>query len=136
MSEFEHFTLRTEDGIASIVMKHPPLNVMDNPMMAEFNELLEPLVNDSRLAAIVIGAEGKAFSAGVDVGDHSADKVADMIDLFHGIFRKLAATDALTIALVNASPSSTARRSGAAASSPVSATSCSPPRRRSSASPK
>lgn len=101
MSDYDHFTLHTEDGIASIVMNHPPLNVMDTPMMAEFNALLEPLVNDSRLVAIVIGAEGKAFSAGVDVGDHTADKVAGMIDVFHGIFRKLATTDALTIALVN-----------------------------------
>ncbi len=101
MSQYDHFTLHTDRGIASIVMNHPPLNVMDTPMMAEFNELLEPLVNDSRLVAIVIGAEGKAVSAGVDVGDHTTDKVAGMIDVFHGIFRKLASTDALTIALVN-----------------------------------
>jgi cyclohexa-1,5-dienecarbonyl-CoA hydratase len=49
----------------------------------------------------VFRAAGKAFCAGVDVGDHTADKVRDMIELFHGIFRKLAATDALTIAAVN-----------------------------------
>ncbi|MBU0617749.1 MAG: enoyl-CoA hydratase/isomerase family protein, partial [Planctomycetes bacterium] len=33
--------------------------------------------------------------------DHTADKVGEMIRQFHGIFRKLAATDALTIAAVN-----------------------------------
>lgn len=100
MIDFENFELNIADGIASIVMDKPPLNIMDNSMMDEFNRLLEPLVDDERLAAIVIGAKGKAFSAGVDVGDHVADKIADMIGLFHGIFRKLAATDALTIAVV------------------------------------
>jgi cyclohexa-1,5-dienecarbonyl-CoA hydratase len=100
MTEYEFFKVHVDDGVASITLDLPPLNILDSPMMAEFNELLEPLVADERLAAIVIGAEGKAFSAGVDVGDHAADKVARMIGLFHGIFRKLAATDALTIAAV------------------------------------
>ncbi|MBT4768655.1 MAG: hypothetical protein HOO04_09880 [Phycisphaerae bacterium] len=48
----------------------------------------------------MIAAEGKAFSAGVDVSDHTEDKVGDMIERFHGIFRRLAATDAITIAAV------------------------------------
>ncbi|MFH0983593.1 MAG: enoyl-CoA hydratase/isomerase family protein [Planctomycetota bacterium] len=53
------------------------------------------------LAAVVLRAEGKVFSAGVDVSDHTADKVGEMIRQFHGIFRKLAGTDALTIAVVH-----------------------------------
>ncbi len=101
MSEYEFFKLIVGDGIAAITLNRPPLNILHNPMMAEFNAILETLVADGDLAAVEIGAHGKVFSAGVDVGDHTADKVADMIDLFHGIFRKLASTDALTIAAVN-----------------------------------
>ena len=101
MSQYEYFRLDITDGIASITMDRPPYNVLNNPMMAEFNTLLKTVVSDSNLSTIVIGAVGKAFSAGVDVGNHVADKVADMLDLFHGIFRKLASTDALTIAAVN-----------------------------------
>jgi cyclohexa-1,5-dienecarbonyl-CoA hydratase len=69
-------------------------------MMDEFNRLLETTLADKNLAALVLRATGKAFSAGVDVSDHSADKVGDMIRLFHGIFRKLESTDVLTIAAV------------------------------------
>lgn len=101
MSKYEYFDLCVADSVATITMNRPPLNVMHNPMMAEFNNLLETIQNDSDISGIVIGANGKAFSAGVDVADHAADKVADMIHLFHGIFRKLASTDALTIAAVN-----------------------------------
>jgi len=97
---YEFFAVETSDGVAAVTMNRPPLNVLHNPMMDEFNRLLETTLADKNLAALVLRATGKAFSAGVDVSDHSAGKVADMIRLFHGIFRKLAATDALTIAAV------------------------------------
>jgi cyclohexa-1,5-dienecarbonyl-CoA hydratase len=70
-------------------------------MMADLNAALEAVVDDSGVAAIVFRADGKAFCAGVDVADHTGDKVEEMIRQFHGIFRKLACTDALTIAAVN-----------------------------------
>ncbi len=101
MSDDGHIRLGMEDGIATVTLNRPPLNVLDMSLMAEFNALLETVVSDEGVAAIVIRAEGKAFSAGVDVADHTADKVGEMILLFHDIFRKLASTDALTIAAVH-----------------------------------
>ncbi|MEK7328441.1 MAG: enoyl-CoA hydratase/isomerase family protein, partial [Chloroflexota bacterium] len=100
MSQYEYFNVEVQDGVATVTMNRPPLNVLHNPMMDEFNRLLETTLADKNLAALVLRATGKAFSAGVDVSDHSADKVGDMIRLFHGIFRKLASTDVLTIAAV------------------------------------
>ncbi len=101
MSEYEFLEVDADNGIAVVTLNRPPLNILDNPMMAQFNALLEEVIGNDDLAAIVIQANGKAFCAGVDVGDHAAGNVADMITLFHGIFRKLASTDALTIAAVN-----------------------------------
>lgn len=100
MLDYEYFDLCLTDSVATITMSRPPLNVLNNAMMAEFNNLLETIEADRGISGIVIGAKGKAFSAGVDVADHTVEKVADMIRLFHGIFRKLAATDAVTIAAV------------------------------------
>jgi cyclohexa-1,5-dienecarbonyl-CoA hydratase len=100
MSEHEFFEVERRDGVGRIVMNNPPLNVLDNSMMEAFNDILAGMMESRDLAAIVIAAKGKAFSAGVDVADHTAEKVRDMIRLFHGIFRKLAKTDAVTIAAV------------------------------------
>lgn len=100
MSGYEYFSLEVRDGVAAVSMNRPPLNVLHNPMMDEFNRVLETALSDQNLAALVLRATGKAFSAGVDVSDHSAERVGDMIRLFHGIFRKLASTDVLTIAAV------------------------------------
>jgi len=93
--------LETAGGVATITLDRPPLNVLNIAMMAELNAVLEPVVGDKGIAAIVIRAGGKAFCAGVDVADHTGDKVGEMIEVFHGIFRKLASTDALTIAAVH-----------------------------------
>jgi len=101
MSDYEYFDVDVRDGVATVTMHREPLNVLHNPMMDEFNRLLETVLSGENLGAVAIRATGKAFSAGVDVGDHSADKVGEMIRLFHGIFRKLASTDALTIAAVH-----------------------------------
>lgn len=100
METYEHLEVNVSEGVATITMDRPPLNVLDNSMMGDFNALLETVLAKEDLAAVVIRAAGKVFSAGVDVADHTDEKVGDMIRLFHGIFRKLAATDALTIAVV------------------------------------
>ncbi|MBI5864044.1 MAG: enoyl-CoA hydratase/isomerase family protein [Planctomycetes bacterium] len=100
MATCEFIQLSHGDGVAAITLNRPPLNVLHMPMMAEINAALEGLVADDGVAAIVFRAQGKAFCAGVDVADHTPDKTPEMIRLFHGIFRKLAATDALTIAAV------------------------------------
>lgn len=100
MNDYEFLSVDVSDGIATVTLNRPPVNVMHIPMMAELNAALETLAG-ANLAAIVLKASGKAFCAGVDVADHSAEKVGEMIAQFHGIFRELAATDALTIAAVN-----------------------------------
>lgn len=101
MSHDEFLKTGVTDGIAAITLNRPPLNVMHMPMMAELNSTLESMLSTQDLVAVVISANGKAFSAGVDIVDHTPDKVREMIHLFHGIFRKLASTDVLTIASVD-----------------------------------
>lgn len=99
MSDYEFLQTEVSDGIAEIVLNRPPLNVLHTTMMTELDSAIES-AQAGDIAALVIRADGRAFSAGVDVADHTADKVGEMIRRFHGIFRKLAATDALTIAAV------------------------------------
>ena len=100
MSDYQFLAVEIAEGIATITLNRPPVNVLHIPMMAELNGALESLGAEN-LAALVLRAEGKAFCAGVDVSDHSADKVGEMISQFHGIFRRLAATDVLTVAAVS-----------------------------------
>ena len=101
MSDYEFLSVEVAEGMATITLNRPPVNVLHIPMMAELNGALETVRDDAGLAAVVLEAKGKAFCAGVDVSDHTGDKVGEMIRQFHGMFRKLALLDALTIAAVN-----------------------------------
>ena len=89
------------DGAAWISINRPPLNVLDIPTMEELNVALTAVkARELEVRALVITAEGdKAFSAGVDVADHTADKVAYMVEVFHQIFHNL---DALQIPTIGA----------------------------------
>ena len=93
--------LTREGGVATLTLAKPPLNVLDIAMMREMNEALSGLEGDTTLKALVLRAEGKAFSAGVDVSDHTADKVGEMIEVFHGIFRHMSRIQAPILAVVD-----------------------------------
>lgn len=97
---YEFLRVSTAEGIATVALNRPPLNILHSPMMAELDRALEAILASADTAALVIRAEGKAFCAGVDVAEHTVERVGEMIRLFHGLFRKLAACDALTIAVV------------------------------------
>lgn len=101
MSAYEFHELNIADGIATVTLNRPPLNILNSTMIAELSALLERILSDAGLGAIVLRGQGKAFCAGVDVADHTPAKIGEMIPLFHGVFRKLASTDVLTVAAVH-----------------------------------
>lgn len=96
----EFIKISDTEGVRTITLDRPPLNVLNLAMLGEVVNALEAAVGDESLAAIVLRATGKSFSAGVDIADHTADKVDGMIETFHRAFRLLASTDALTVAAV------------------------------------
>jgi cyclohexa-1,5-dienecarbonyl-CoA hydratase len=100
--EFQHIVFDRQGGVARLVLNKPPYNVLDIAMMQEINRALEELNGDPSAKVLVFeAAEGsKAFSAGVDVSEHTADKVDEMIEVFHRIFRLLDALDVPTVAVV------------------------------------
>jgi cyclohexa-1,5-dienecarbonyl-CoA hydratase len=99
---FEHILFEVKAGIARLTLNKPPLNVLDIAMMREINTVLDELDGNAGVKVLVFdAAEGsKAFSAGVDVTDHTADKVEEMIEVFHGIFRRLDQLELPTVAVV------------------------------------
>jgi cyclohexa-1,5-dienecarbonyl-CoA hydratase len=82
--------LDVRDHVAWITINRPPLNVLD----VATNRLLSTTVrtlskrSDVRVVAIT-GAGIRAFSSGVDIADHTRDRVGPMLDAFHGVFRAL-----------------------------------------------
>ncbi|HUH13686.1 MAG TPA: enoyl-CoA hydratase/isomerase family protein [Longimicrobiales bacterium] len=90
-----------DDGVvARIVLARPPLNVIHLEMARELSRALVGLRERRELRALVLSAEGRAFSAGVSIEDHLPGRAGDMIPAFHDIFRNLRALEVATIAAV------------------------------------
>jgi cyclohexa-1,5-dienecarbonyl-CoA hydratase len=70
MSNGEHVTSTAENGIARVTLSNPPLNIMTRELAGELRETLRALADDRSLRVVVLGAEGKHFSAGADVAEH------------------------------------------------------------------
>lgn len=91
---------RWDGAIARLTLARPPLNVLTIPMMEDLNAALDDVAARPVIKAVLLDAEGKAFSAGVDIEDHMGDRAKPMLEAFHGIFRRLHALDCLTVAAV------------------------------------
>jgi cyclohexa-1,5-dienecarbonyl-CoA hydratase len=99
-SELARLAVEIASPVARITLRHPPLNVIDIPMMEELAQTLVEIDSRSDISTIVLSGEGKAFSAGVDVAAHTPDKVEEMLAKFHSVIRALVATKKVTIAAV------------------------------------
>jgi cyclohexa-1,5-dienecarbonyl-CoA hydratase len=85
----------------SITWERPPLNVFDLKLLRELDQALTICAQDGEADVIVFqGAGARAFSAGVDIRDHSREKVPEMLDAVHGVIRKLLALPQVTVAAV------------------------------------
>jgi len=97
--KYENIIFETQEDKAFLTINRPPLNVLNIATMEEMNDALSSLVDNKEVKVLVISGSGeKAFSAGVDVADHTEDKVEKMLQVFHDIFRNLAKLDQVTVA--------------------------------------
>ena len=99
----KHIQTELKDGVATLTLNRAPVNILNIEMMEEINTYLEGLKKEKSLKLLVIQAAGKAFSAGVDVGEHMGDMAPKMIETFDRIFRLMDALKIPSIAVVNGS---------------------------------
>jgi cyclohexa-1,5-dienecarbonyl-CoA hydratase len=97
---YEHIKVEFHDGLGIITLKRPPVNVLNIAMMDEVNDVLGSWQDNKELKVVLFNAEGKCFSAGVDVGEHVGDLAPKMIKSFHGMFRLMDKLGAITAASV------------------------------------
>jgi cyclohexa-1,5-dienecarbonyl-CoA hydratase len=103
MSSNEHQSIafQVQDSIATVMLDRPPLNILNIPMLEELQGVLSVLARDESVRALILGGEGKMFSAGVDIGDHTPDKVGVMIPMVERVCRAIVEFPMPTIACVH-----------------------------------
>jgi cyclohexa-1,5-dienecarbonyl-CoA hydratase len=87
--------------LASITWERPPLNVLDIALLRQLDAALDACAAEKRVDVVVFRGGGeRAFSAGVDIKDHTREKVPEMLEVVHGAMRKLLALPQVTVAAV------------------------------------
>jgi cyclohexa-1,5-dienecarbonyl-CoA hydratase len=97
---FTRITVELQPPVARITLNNPPLNVIDIPMMEELRAALEQIEARPEITVIVFSGSERAFSSGVNVADHTPDKVRGMLADFHSVIRSVVSHSKLTIASV------------------------------------
>jgi cyclohexa-1,5-dienecarbonyl-CoA hydratase len=93
--------VESEGPLRRLVLDRPPLNVLDIALMRELGTVLAEMESDGEASVLLLTGEGKAFSAGVDVADHTADRVHEMMDALHSALIRVASLEMPVIAAVN-----------------------------------
>jgi cyclohexa-1,5-dienecarbonyl-CoA hydratase len=86
--------------VVRVILDRPPLNILTIAMMERFNAGLAEIAGRPGLKAVLLAAEGRAFSAGLAIEEHQADQVKPMLATFHQMFRQLHALPCPTVAAV------------------------------------
>jgi cyclohexa-1,5-dienecarbonyl-CoA hydratase len=86
------------DGVATITIANPPVNVLTVEML---REMALAIRESARAKVILVRAEGEVFSAGVDVGEHREPHAAEMIGCFRAVFDALMEFDGIAVAAVD-----------------------------------
>jgi cyclohexa-1,5-dienecarbonyl-CoA hydratase len=97
---YEHLETSFEEGLGTITLNRPPVNILNIAMMEEINHCLESWQGQKDLKVVLFNAKGKCFSAGVDVGEHMGDLAPKMIGTFHKMFRLMDSLSVMTVASV------------------------------------
>jgi cyclohexa-1,5-dienecarbonyl-CoA hydratase len=87
--------------VARVTLHNPPLNIIDIPMMEQLSAAISEVEARSDVTTIVLAGSDKVFSAGVDVAAHTPDRVQEMLNKFHDVFRALIASRKVFVAAVH-----------------------------------
>ena len=99
--QFQFLNYSAADGIIAVTLNRPPVNVLNIAMLRELEAALQTAAEMTDSRVLVLRAAGKLFSAGVDVADHTPDKVGKMIPLFDRVCTTLADFPSPTLAVVH-----------------------------------
>jgi len=89
-----------EGGRGRLTLNRPPLNVLTIEMLRELAHGFERLAGTADVRLVRLDAEGKAFSAGVDVADHIGDKIPAMIEALEALFDAMERVAVPTVSVV------------------------------------
>jgi len=105
MAEYQNASVTVEDGIATIVINHPPVNSLSTPVIRDLQGVLNEIKADASVKAIIVTGAGMFFVAGADIKEISDIKDgaqgANLARQGERFFREIELLDIPVIAAIN-----------------------------------
>jgi cyclohexa-1,5-dienecarbonyl-CoA hydratase len=89
-----------DNAVLKIVLNAPKANVLEAAMLSEILQELKALEADNDLKLLVFEGEGKHFSFGASVPEHTKENAAMMLKAFGGVFYQMVKLAVPTMAIV------------------------------------
>src|SRR5260221_5874430 len=81
--QFQFVRYRIEGPVARLTLHRPEHNLLNESMLRELADGIGSLTEKGSVKLIVLDADGKVFSGGVDIGEYTAERAFSMLDAFH-----------------------------------------------------
>ena len=105
MAEYQHANLTIEDGVATVVVNHPPVNALSAPVLTDLRAVFDEIKPDLSVKAAIITGAGMFFIAGADIKEIASIKNgqegANLARQGERIFREIELMDIPVIAAIN-----------------------------------
>jgi len=85
-TETKGLRVEKRDGVLYLTLDAPPLNILTAALMDSFSAALEEAARAPDVKAVAVTAEGRAFSAGADVGEHRPEEAPRLMASFSRMF--------------------------------------------------
>jgi cyclohexa-1,5-dienecarbonyl-CoA hydratase len=86
--------------LSKITLCRPPLNYLNLELLQQFYEILDSFGDAPKCSALILEAEGSAFSAGLELAEQTRQDSFLLLEKFHRVAQGLNAFPRPTIALV------------------------------------
>src|SRR6202140_2056246 len=80
---FKYIRYHVDGPVGRLTLNRLEHNLLDETMLRELADGIGLIAENASIKLIVIDADGKVFSGGVDIGEYTAERAFSMLDAFH-----------------------------------------------------
>lgn len=99
--QFQFVRHRVDGAVARMTLDRPEHNLLNERLLKELATGIELLHERDDVKLIILDSAGKVFSAGIDIGEYTAQRVFQMIDAFHSVFAAMLELGKPVLSVVN-----------------------------------
>lgn len=96
----KYLKLDIDGEIATLRISRAPANCLTIDVLEELNEAILSLRKQKTLEVLILRGDGRTFSEGMDLAEHSGDRVQRLIHVYMRLFETLRMMDVIEIAAV------------------------------------